>query len=202
MSAFKTNIHHASSMLPSPVDPNPDAPSEPPPATSTARDSSLGTENEGNVTTRPIYTRHSLDQVRDDIERQDLPNYNEANDPYCLRSGLKSIGEIESIKANTSRKRDGCVPIVQPQHALRARKVSRFYQAQNESIEKMLKPVDEHVRQAKEEQGSEAMQFKIAVVGSFGANIVLAMLQLYGAASSGSLSLFTTMADAIFDPLR
>jgi len=33
------------------------------------------------------------------------------------------------------------------------------------------------------------------------ANICLAILQVYGAAASGSLALFTTMADAIFDPL-
>jgi len=39
------------------------------------------------------------------------------------------------------------------------------------------------------------------VYGSFGANVVLAILQLYGAISSGSLSLFTTMADSIFDPM-
>jgi hypothetical protein len=33
------------------------------------------------------------------------------------------------------------------------------------------------------------------------ANICLAILQVYGAVASGSLALFTTMADAIFDPL-
>lgn len=37
---------------------------------------------------------------------------------------------------------------------------------------------------------------------SFAANILLAVLQVYGASSSDSLSLFTTMADAVFDPLR
>jgi cation diffusion facilitator family transporter len=61
--------------------------------------------------------------------------------------------------------------------------------------------VDDHVREAKEEQGADALQYKIAVNGSFAANIILAVLQIYGAVSSGSLSLFTTMADAIFDPL-
>ena len=71
-----------------------------------------------------------------------------------------------------------------------------------EKIEKLLKPVDEHVRLAKEEQGADALQFKIAVRGSFACNIILAILQFYGATSSGSLSLFTTMADAIFDPMR
>jgi len=46
------------------------------------------------------------------------------------------------------------------------------------------------------------MQYKIAVTGSFVANVLLAVLQIYGAVSSSSLSLFTTMADAIFDPCR
>lgn len=39
------------------------------------------------------------------------------------------------------------------------------------------------------------------VKGSLVANIFLSGLQLYGSVSSGSLSLFTTMADSIFDPM-
>ena len=50
-------------------------------------------------------------------------------------------------------------------------------------------------------QNSTQVRYHIAVYGSFVANIILAVLQIYGAISSGSLSLFTTMADAIFDPL-
>lgn len=37
--------------------------------------------------------------------------------------------------------------------------------------------------------------------GSFIANVLLSILQMYAAISSGSLSLFATMADAIFDPI-
>ena len=37
---------------------------------------------------------------------------------------------------------------------------------------------------------------------SIGANFVLAGLQLYAAVSSLSLSLFATMADSFFDPVR
>jgi cation diffusion facilitator family transporter len=65
----------------------------------------------------------------------------------------------------------------------------------------MLKPVEDHCAEAKEEAGTDHLKFQIAVYGSFAANILLAGLQIYGAVSSGSLSLFTTMADAIFDPL-
>ncbi|KFX99733.1 hypothetical protein V490_01680 [Pseudogymnoascus sp. VKM F-3557] len=48
--------------------------------------------------------------------------------------------------------------------------------------------------------GDHHLKYQIAVYGSFAANIILAGLQLYGAISSGSLSLFTTMADAILIP--
>ena len=82
-----------------------------------------------------------------------------------------------------------------------ASKVSTFYETQNEQIERLLKPVHEHVREARDLQTSNKLKYKIAVYGSFAANIILAILQLYGAISSGSLSLFTTMADAIFDPM-
>jgi cation diffusion facilitator family transporter len=61
--------------------------------------------------------------------------------------------------------------------------------------------VDDHRRDAKEEEGANQLKYRIAVVGSFAANVILAILQLYAAASSKSLSLFTTMADSLFDPM-
>jgi hypothetical protein len=82
------------------------------------------------------------------------------------------------------------------------RKASRLLESQNENIERLLKPVDEHVRQAKEFDGDNHLKFKIAVHGSFAANVALAVLQLYGAIASGSLSLFTTMADAVLIPCQ
>jgi cation diffusion facilitator family transporter len=85
--------------------------------------------------------------------------------------------------------------------ATTARRLEGFYQAQNETIERLLKSVDEHRAEARQEQGEDHLKFKIAVWGSLVANVILAALQLYAAISSGSLSLFTTMADAIFDPL-
>lgn len=85
--------------------------------------------------------------------------------------------------------------------ALQARRVTSFYEAQNETISRLLKSVEQHVAEARQEAGDDQLKFRIAVWGSFVANVVLAVLQVYGAISSGSLSLFTTMADAIFDPL-
>lgn len=116
---------------------------------------------------RPKYThRHSTEGP--DVELQSLPGYNEANDPYSLRHGLKSPDELGDIKANTSRKRTiGCKPVAKGKNALKARQLGAFYEYQNENIERLLKPVSDHVREAKEKQDSEALQYKIAVHGSF-----------------------------------
>lgn len=168
----------------------------------------------------------------EDVESQKtggrLPRYSVESDPYGLSAGYKTADELEKIKANISRKRDGPpssshagaggssatsspAPSVRRggssllpnfgRKAVQYRRVQGFYNRQNETIERMLKSVDEHVAEAKQEQGEDQLKFKIAVWGSFVANVILAALQVYGAISSGSLSLFTTMADAIFDPM-
>jgi len=136
-----------------------------------------------------------------DVEGQKPPRYTRENDPYDLSSRYKTQSEIEAIRANTSRKRDGCGPITLTKDAVRARRVQGFYETQNENIERLLKPVDHHRAEAKQDASDNHLKFQIAVYGSFAANVVLAGLQVYGAISSGSLSLFTTMADAIFDPM-
>ncbi len=137
----------------------------------------------------------------DDIERQSPAGYTPDNDPYRLSRGLKDEAEMALIRANTSRKRDGCGPITLNRKAHRAKKLEDFYESQNENIERLLKSVDEHRRDAKEEDHANHLKYRIAVIGSFVANISLAILQLYAASTSKSLSLFTTMADALFDPL-
>lgn len=147
----------------------------------------------------PRYPSHT--SVRDDVEGNISQRYTKENDPYQLSSKLKSQSELQSIRANTSRRRDGCGPITINKEATKARKLKEFYEGQNEKIERFLKPVDEHVRLAKKFDGENQLKFKIAVTGSFIANVLLAVLQVYGAVSSGSLSLFTTMADALFDPM-
>ena len=130
-----------------------------------------------------------------DLEGQKAPKYSRANDPYQLSSAFKNKSELDLIAANTSRKRDGCGPIKFNKGAYKARSVQKFYETQNEKIERMLKPVEDHLADARQEAGDDHLKFQIAVYGSFAANIMLAGLQLYGAISSGSLSLFTTMAD-------
>ena len=124
-----------------------------------------------------------------------------SSDPLDLSRRLKSKSELDRITANTTRKRHAiCNPLVIAGKAPGS-KIVEFYSSQNEQIERLLKPVDEHVREARDTHNSNHLRFQIAVYGSFVANIILAALQVYGAVASGSLSLFTTMADAIFDPL-
>lgn len=163
-------------------------------ATSTAIETALSPDDHDAVA-RHVPARES------DVERQSLPQYTPDNDPYRLAAAIKPEEELARIRANTSRKRDGFGPITLNQTATKARKVEKFYAAQNENIERLLKPVDDHRREAKEEEGGNHIKYRIAVVGSFVANVILAVLQLYAAASSKSLSLFTTMADSLFDPL-
>ncbi|PYH83675.1 cation diffusion facilitator 1 [Aspergillus uvarum CBS 121591] len=158
---------------------------------------------------------HRRISIGSDEESQPPPRYTLENDPFQLASKLKTPEEIEQIQpqANTARKRDSvqqrtsCLPSTNigggggVQRVLASRQLQGFYQTQNENIERMLKPVEEHVRAARETNSSNQLKYRIAVYGSFAANVILCVLQLYGAISSASLSLFTTMADAVFDPM-
>ncbi|KAM9878553.1 cation diffusion facilitator [Verticillium dahliae] len=126
-------------------------------------------------------------------------NYSEINDPYGLGAQIKSESDIGRIPQNSARKR--IHTFTRPHAARRERELQDFYRTQNDKIRTLLKSVDDHEREAKESQGDTNLRYQIAVKGSLAANCVLAGLQLYAAISSGSLSLFTTMADSIFDPL-
>lgn len=136
-----------------------------------------------------------------DPEGRTPPEYTLENDPYQLATKLKSAQDLRDIRVNTSRKCDGCGPLTLNLRAAQSRRLQKFYESQNDSINRMLKPVDEHVRTAREFQNDNKLKVQIATWGSLVANVVLAILQVYAASSSGSLSLFTTMADALFDPL-
>ena len=153
-----------------------------------------------------------------------LPRYTEENDPYGLSSAYKTETDLAAIKANTGRKRTGgpsghatttttgrdvkgsrrgILSSLLPLRARRqAHRVATFYESQNITIERLLKSVEEHRADARQEAGDDHVRFQIGVYGSFVANVVLAALQLYGAIASGSLSLLTTMADASKPTLR
>ena len=143
-----------------------------------------------------------------DVEAQS-GSLRERNDPFRLGNSLKTNEQLEEIKANTSRKRESLSTNnsgkgsggVAREPKKDKKGIQKFYRTQNATIRRMLKSVEEHRAAAAHEQGQEQLKYRIAVWGSFAANIVLSILQMYGAISSGSLSLFTTMADSIFDPL-
>lgn len=209
------DLHRAISMKPSPFHPHPphsSRTSSPHPAAATASHSESTPIGKYDGASTAVETSAPVDDAHDpvarhvstrenDLESQSLPQYTTENDPYKLAEALKPQEELDKIRANTSRKRDGFGPITLNKSAYRAKKLTGFYEAQNENIERLLKPVDDHRRDAKEEEGANHLKYRIAVVGSFVANIILAVLQLYAAASSKSLSLFTTMADSLFDPM-
>lgn len=199
------DLHRAISMRPHPFHAHPervertaaDAASTKHNASSTAVETGLSTDRETVARHVPARTSTS----GDDLESQSPPGYTADNDPYRLSAAIKPEAELALIRANTSRKRDGCGPLSLNAKARHAKKLEQFYEAQNENIERLLKPVDDHRRAAKADDDANHLKYKIAVIGSFAANILLAILQLYAAISSKSLSLFTTMADSLFDPL-
>ena len=172
----------------------------PHPATSSSYEPLTPPPEPQDARTRYAY-QISSSKTSTDGERDHAPTYTRQNDPYELSARLKSTSELDLIRARSSRKRDGCGPFTTTTQAIRARKIQSYYENQNTSIERWLRPVDEHVRLARELDNENQLKVKIAVQGSFIANLVLVVLQIYGATASGSLSLFTTMADAIFDPL-
>lgn len=175
----------------------PQGPSNP----SSTRKSGASTaiERDDRTTRRSTYAPDAGSD--DELESQPGPHYNNENDPFSLSTKLKSPDEISGIRKCISRRNSVVGTLNLTKDAARAKKVGDFYDGQNDNITRLLKPVDDHRREAKEQNESNALQYKIAVHASFAANICLAVLQVYGAASSGSLSLFTTMADALFDPL-
>ena len=150
------DLHRAISMKPSPFHAHPpqsSRTSSPHPAASEPSGTVTAARKDGTSTAveaanasgdghHDAVARHAhLSSSREsDIERQSLPQYTPDNDPYRLAAGIKREEELARIRANTSRKRDGCGPITLNKSAHRARKLEQFYEAQNENIERLLKP--------------------------------------------------------------
>ncbi|GAA6011073.1 hypothetical protein JCM10207_005486 [Rhodosporidiobolus poonsookiae] len=103
-------------------------------------------------------------------------------DPLLLKSKVQTEEHISEL-----RKRKG-------------NKSAAYYKKQNATIEGLLKSLDQHVSEAEEEEDSNRLAIKIAIYASLACNCVLAILQLYAAISSLSLSIFGTAIDSVFDP--
>ncbi|KAF7365392.1 Cation diffusion facilitator [Mycena venus] len=109
-------------------------------------------------------------------------------DPLLLASRLQSQEAIQNLRQRKKRRKQGKV-------------VSEFYEKQNKQIEALLMTMDQHIENAQEEEDTNRLAIKIAIYGSLIANCVLAILQIYAAVASLSLSFFATAMDAVFDPL-
>ncbi|CAO1632996.1 unnamed protein product [Jaminaea pallidilutea] len=114
------------------------------------------------------------------------PRSSEDADPLLLRSRMVDESDLRRRTSGKGRRAD--------------RDMKRFYSDQNTHIERLLKPMHAHSQEGRDAQAGNALKVRIAVYGSLAANCVLAILQLYAAVSSLSLSLFATAADSVFDP--
>nr|AMM70773.1 CDF zinc transporter 2 [Russula atropurpurea] len=117
-----------------------------------------------------------------DAECPTSPRVTTYNDPYNIAHGLKTDAEIAEL---SSRKR--------------GKRLANYHRKQNDLIAALLKPMEEHTEDAKNEEDLSRIPVKIAVHASLIANISLAVLQLYGSISSASLSLLATGIDSVFD---
>lgn len=110
----------------------------------------------------------------------------EESDPLLLRSRVVDDSDLRRRATGKGRRA--------------SKSMKRFYEDQNEHIERLLKPIHVHGKDDADARLENALKVKIAVYGSLAANCILAALQLYAAISSLSLSLFATAADSVFDP--
>lgn len=118
----------------------------------------------------------------EDVEGRSRVIHSQA-DPYAIMDGYKSEAELAELRR---RRKTG-------------KKLEKYYRRQNNLIDSMLKSMEEHTEDAKNEEEASRLPVKIAVWASLIANFVLCVLQLYGALSSGSLSLIATGVDSVFD---
>ncbi|WWC91730.1 uncharacterized protein L201_006677 [Kwoniella dendrophila CBS 6074] len=130
----------------------------------------------------------SLGEGPDDLELMNIPSVlsREAGekDPLLLRGKVISDAHLDEIRQR--KKRGGG-------------KLADFYEEQNSRINDLLKPLTTLSQEAEQDAADNALKVKLAVNISFAGNIVLAVVQLYAAISSGSLALFASCVDAV-DP--
>lgn len=133
------------------------------------------------------------------------PNLTEINtnehagskDPFLLAARVIPADHIQDIRRRKNTQR-----------------IADFYQEQNDEIHRFLSTNSRNHRDSAEitvEDATDGSQTRtlrkapvshsIAIRASLYANILLSILQLYAAISSGSMSLFATMADSLFDPV-
>ncbi|KAJ3208759.1 hypothetical protein HDU67_006569 [Dinochytrium kinnereticum] len=131
---------------------------------------------------QPVRTSTPIDAFSHDAERPAAtPSViSSTSDHALLLAGKKSPEELKNLKKLGGR----------------GKRLMRFYERQNELIEELINP---HPVVDQDEADKLALKVKIALYGSTAVNILLFALQLIAAITSGSLSLFATMADSFMD---
>ncbi|KAK0217685.1 CDF-like metal transporter [Armillaria nabsnona] len=132
----------------------------------------LGADQKSNLS--------SEDGFQADVERASSTGL--VTDPYNLREGLRTDSQLEEIR----RRKEG-------------KAIVKYQNKQNDLISYLLKPMEEHTTEAKDEENSARLFVKIAVWASLISNLALCVLQMYAAVSSLSLSLLATGIDSVFD---
>lgn len=118
---------------------------------------------------------------------------------FCCDHGDKPIPHHLTQTQRIRRGLSGSAnPIRRKGHSAKGKgkQLADFYQAQNEHIQGLLKPLAVHTADGQQDEKDMALKVKIAVNLSLGCNILLAGLQLYAAISSLSLALFATCIDS------
>ncbi|KAJ3714615.1 CDF-like metal transporter [Lentinula guzmanii] len=131
----------------------------------------------------PLSPSPSLGPDLEQIARASSSNVDAALDPYQLRNGISTDQELSALR---HRKKKG-------------KAIAKFQDQQNDLINSLLKPMQEHTEDARLEAEDNRLPVKIAIYASMAANLGLCVLQLYAAISSGSFSLLATGIDSIFD---
>ncbi|KAK0495182.1 CDF-like metal transporter [Armillaria luteobubalina] len=108
-----------------------------------------------------------------------------STDPFNLRNGIRSDSELAELRRRAKGKKK--VAVV------------KYQNRQNDLIAYLLKPLEQHTSDAKDEEESARLWVKIAVWASLISNLALCVIQMYAAISSVSLSLLATGIDSVFD---
>ncbi|TPX71924.1 hypothetical protein SpCBS45565_g00920 [Spizellomyces sp. 'palustris'] len=151
----------------------------------------LDTVNVGENRQRTTAPQNVADQPTIDHIVLETPT-DEQSDPFSLASRVVSPERITDLRRRNQ--------------SISNKRVAAFYQEQNDEIRRLLSPIDGSPSSDEDEHEpsskiSKHFRLQLAIQGSFVANVFLSGLQLYAAISSGSMSLFATMADSLFDPL-
>lgn len=101
-----------------------------------------------------------LGRTTSDLDKNYFPNLTygieaEESDPLLLRERLHPEASINQLRHRKSDKKS----------------LGNFYDRQNTQIASMLKPMDRHIEEAKEDQEENRMAIKIAVYASLIANM-------------------------------